>query len=95
MLGHSHERDGLSPIPTVHRDGLGNAPRPPVCLGLELELHHCSGLNPPAQPGRAGQYFRIYVSVRTPKSGIDLARGVFIIGRPESVHKLRYRSREA
>ncbi len=30
MLGHSLERDGLSPIPTVHRDGLGSAPRPPL-----------------------------------------------------------------
>jgi len=30
--GHSQKRDGLSPIPTDHRDGLGNAPRPPLCL---------------------------------------------------------------
>lgn len=30
MPGHSLERDGLSPIPTVHRDGLGNALRPPL-----------------------------------------------------------------
>jgi hypothetical protein len=37
MLGHSLERDGLSPIPTVHRDGLGIAPRPPFCLGLKLQ----------------------------------------------------------
>jgi len=33
-LGHSLKRDGLSPIPTAHRDGLGTAPRPPFCLGL-------------------------------------------------------------
>ena len=32
-LGHSLERDGLSPIPTAHRDGLGTAPRPPFFLG--------------------------------------------------------------
>jgi hypothetical protein len=37
MLGHSRKRDGLSPIPTVHRDGLGNAPRPPLCLGAVFE----------------------------------------------------------
>ena len=36
MLGHSHERDGLSPIPTVHRDGLGSAPGPPFFLGMSL-----------------------------------------------------------
>jgi hypothetical protein len=32
MLGHSRQRDGLSPIFTVHRDGLGIAPRPPLFL---------------------------------------------------------------
>lgn len=36
MHGHSLQRDGLSPIPTDHRDGLGNAPRPPLRLGPEL-----------------------------------------------------------
>ena len=33
MPGHSQKRDGLSPIPTDHRDGLGNALRPPLRLG--------------------------------------------------------------
>ena len=37
-LGHSQERDGLSPIPTDHRDGLGSAPRPPLCLGAEMDV---------------------------------------------------------
>lgn len=44
MLGHSLQRDGLSPIPTDHRDGLGSAPRPP--LYLEADLRHfldCAG----------------------------------------------------
>ena len=36
MLGHSRKRDGLSPISTVHRDGLGIAPGPPLRWGLSF-----------------------------------------------------------
>jgi crossover junction endodeoxyribonuclease RuvC len=46
MPGHSLERDGLSPIPTVHRDGLGSALRPPYFwgYGVAAEASGCDTL---------------------------------------------------
>jgi len=35
MLGHSRQRDGLRPISTVHRDGLGALSRPSLFLGSD------------------------------------------------------------
>jgi hypothetical protein len=40
MQGQSLKRDGLSPIPTDHRDGLGTALRPPFFFAKESAVHY-------------------------------------------------------